>query len=928
MTESAGQLLRSVVRASTRRPGLTVFLSLALATAALLYTLQALMFETSNLRLLPPGQRYAALFSEYLRDFGELNDIVVAVEGPSGDEAKAYAVRLVGELQHRAAAPPRATFRVDPGYFEGRALLYLSADTLSLIRDKILDHQEFIKAYAAHPTLDQLLEGINQQIAAAFVSRFFDLGLQEGGPGDLRFLQELLTQIAARAERPAPYRSPWATIFSLGAAGDQDAGYFLSADRSLLFILVEPTRREGEFTDNRDTIEALRAIIAELRNDFPRVQAGVTGSPALSNDEMTTAFRDSKLAVLLAFATTLGLLLLAFRRVGKPILLLAALATSLAWSLGLITLTVGHLTIFSVMFISIVVGIGIDYGIYFLFRYEEELSLGWSARRAQEQTATRTGPGILLGALTAAGTFYVLTLTEFRGIQEFGLVSGTAILMAFLSMLTFFPALLVLVDRRYSTQPRGQRTRSDRELEGARVSALELLAHYPKTILFTAALATALALVAGRGTAFDYNLLNLQARGTESVIWEKKILAKAGRSGFNGLATARTLDELREKHEAFARLPSVSNVDSVLRLIPDRQAEKINLIWSFAPLMAPVRIGTPAVLDLARLRQALETLKRRIDLAVAEAGPDGAGKEIRSVQSRVHAVLEKLDRADPQVIRPTLSRFQTEVYRDFAAKFRRFQRNLNPRPVTPDDAPPELRQKYVGRSGRFLLRVHPGVDVWDRHGAERFVADLRSVDPDVTGAPVITYEAIRLMEQAYVRGSIYAFVLVAGLTALMLRRLRDTMLALTPLALGTLWTVGLMSVFGLKFNLANVWGLPLIIGAAAEYGLNAVVRFREARTHGGPVLARSTVMAIGLNGLTTIGGFGSLMVADHRGIFGLGLLLTIGASASLASSLVVLPALIGLMERPFPAKAEQIALPAPTRASDDRYSQARRRPER
>src|SRR5204862_129386 len=82
------------------------------------------------------------------------------------------------------------------------------------------------------------------------------------------------------------------------------------------------------------------------------------------------------------------------------------------------TFVIGHLSLFSVMFISIVIGIGIDYGIYFLFRYEEELFLGRNLREAIEITAGRSGPGMLLGAVTAAGTFYVLRLTEFRGVQE------------------------------------------------------------------------------------------------------------------------------------------------------------------------------------------------------------------------------------------------------------------------------------------------------------------------------------------------------------------------------------------------------------------------------------------------------------------------------------------------------------------------------
>src|SRR4029453_11612276 len=151
--------------------------------------------------------------------------------------------------------------------------------------------------------------------------------------------------------------------------------------------------------------------------------------------------------------------------------------------------------------------------------------------------------------------------------------------------------------------------------------------------------------------------------------------------------------------------------------------------------------------------------------------------------------------------------------------------------ITLVDVPDELRRKFIGASGHFLLQIHPKVDIWEREGAERFVRDLRTVAPDVTGSTVITYEAIRLMERAYLQGTLYAFVLVSVLIFLMLRRLRETGLALLPLVIGLLWTFGLMWVFGLKFPLANVWGLPLIIGTAAEFGLNVVMSHMEGREH-------------------------------------------------------------------------------------------------
>ena len=369
----------------------------------------------------------------------------------------------------------------------------------------------------------------------------------------------------------------WGALFSFGDV-DSDAGYFLSDDRSLLFVLVEsPKAIRGSFVGDRQTIDAVRGAVARLKPLFPSVQAGVTGVPALNNDEMTAAFADSQVATLLAFGLTLLLMALAFARIGRPLLMLLVLAVTLAWSMGVITLTVGHLSIFSVMFISIVIGVGIDYGIYFLFRYEEELFLGRPLREAVLLTAAKSGPGMLMGALTAGGTFYVLMLTDFRGIQELGFIAGTSILLAWLGMMTLFPALLVLVDRRHAGRPRNEEPRTH-ALERIHVPALERLAGYSGLVLVAFGIVTVAALWALPRIGFDYNLLNLQAEGTESVSWERRILSTTGRSGFNGLASASTLEELRERHVAFERLPSVSAVDSVLHLSPDHQPEKIAIM--------------------------------------------------------------------------------------------------------------------------------------------------------------------------------------------------------------------------------------------------------------------------------------------------------------------------------------------------------------
>src|SRR5205823_4522678 len=281
---------------------------------------------------MPPGQPYVERYRQYDREFGELDDLAIVVQAPSLPEATLYARRLVRELRAANVPLARIAYRIDPKQFEGRALLFLSKEKLASIRDKIFDYQEFIETFAGRPTLDQLVDGVATQVASAFVTAFIDLGLSDSKPTlDIRFVDDLVAQISARLDRPTPYRSPWDALFTVGSEGP-GTGYFLSGDERLLFILVEPESERGSFTGDRRAIEGVRRVIRSLRSQFPDVEVGVTGKPALSNDEMTAAFRDSERATLLAFGLTLGLLLVAFARFGKPLLMLLVLTTSLCWA--------------------------------------------------------------------------------------------------------------------------------------------------------------------------------------------------------------------------------------------------------------------------------------------------------------------------------------------------------------------------------------------------------------------------------------------------------------------------------------------------------------------------------------------------------------------------------------------------------------------
>jgi predicted RND superfamily exporter protein len=89
--------------------------------------------------------------------------------------------------------------------------------------------------------------------------------------------------------------------------------------------------------------------------------------------------------------------------------------------------------------------------------------------------------------------------------------------------------------------------------------------------------------------------------------------------------------------------------------------------------------------------------------------------------------------------------------------------------------------------------------------------------------------------------------------------------------------------------------LPLVIGIGVTNGIHILNRFAEEQTPG--ILARSTGKAVLVSGLTAIAGFGSLILAQHRGIKSLGYVMSASLATCMIAGLTFLPALLNLLTR-------------------------------
>ena len=900
--------LRFLAYVTTTYAKSVLFLCLLLAGLAAFYTVRHLGFINGRNDLISSDKRYLQLDEEYDDEFMGIDQLVVVVEPRDVQQGKDFVSRLAEVLTQDTAHVEEVFYRIDTTSLEGKKLLYLSPDDLHSLRENLDQYHGLVRDLATTPGLNTLLDAINQQVSSGMVAHLVEnlFGLDastgpapangEKKPVKIDFLKSLLQEMERALNEPEyGYQSPWAKFF-----GDTDElsdnGYLVSGNRRFLFLMIEPKKSDdGGVNERQESIAAVRQAIVSLKHAFPGLDAGVTGTKAINNDEMIGAQANSNLAAVVSLIGVTLLYLFFFKKFRHPLLIVTTLTVGLAWAMGFATLTVGHLTIITAFVAPILIGLADDFGVHFMARYEEERDQGHDTVEALTAVFEQTVPGIAAGGVTTTLAFFAVTLTDFRGMRELGLITGGGLLLSLLATLTFLPALITVMEaRRPWVVVAGGRT----FLTGAFSRVGETMIRARAPLLALAGLLTIGSLIVLPTVTFDYNLLNLQARGTESVKWEKRIIANSERSSWNALATAATPAEAMRKTAAFKALSSVEAVESVASLIPDEQEQRLNLVRSLQPLFEdlPQSLASPTPVNVADLLRTLDKLKLKVRTDNDQWDPQKKPEEgeLGEVRRSLLAVIDRLQALPEDQAQQTLERFQHPLFLDFQDKWTLLRNNLNPPgPITLADVPPQLKSRFVSKDGhKYLLQIYPKKNIWNREPLEEFIGQLRQVDPDVTGSPVIGYEAIKAMKEGYIEGGLYALLAILLVTFCSLRNVRDTLLAMIPLGLGLVWTAGLMWLFHLKFNLANMIVVPLILGIGVENGIHLVHRYREEGEGGATLVTGSTGQSVALFSLTTMIGFGSLMLAKHYGVFSMGLLLMLAVGSVLVASLTVLPLLL------------------------------------
>ena len=352
--------------------------------------------------------------------------------------------------------------------------------------------------------------------------------------------------------------------------------YLRAPEGTLLVVEVRIAKNFGEAEPFRDAVLDLRAAVGEARARFPAVEIGLTGKPVLQHDEMATATADMTRASIGSLAVIVVLFAIAFRGLRRPLLATIAFLIAAAWTYGAATLLVGRLTLLSMVFMLVLVGAGLDYGVHVVSRYAEFRATR-PRRDAVRDALASVGPGTLAGAAASAAVFLLALLGDFGGLRELGVIAAAGLVLCAIAMVTVLPALLVLcgdgAGPERSIAPAIEATRTPRHWK-------LLLASLPVALLLLPALL---------GPRFDLNILNLQSDGLESVRWEERLIADSSGASWYAVSVADSLDEVAAL-EARAREESVIlRTESALSVVaPETEARR-----ALRRVIAGVELGAP-----------------------------------------------------------------------------------------------------------------------------------------------------------------------------------------------------------------------------------------------------------------------------------------------------------------------------------------------
>jgi hopanoid biosynthesis associated RND transporter like protein HpnN len=866
-------------------------------------------------------------YNELLKDFGSDARFIVMIKSPDVIKNRQAADQIGPYMEGLKPHIATVLYKIDFSTIKPRLLFTRDVPELEKIAKQIESERD--TQQASQHNSEQIALDLNSILNEAD-QKFNDKYLRKSDnwkdfkPFVAQFIS-ILNKVSSQAEgTPATAKSSKTTEDN--SLDDFDSNeliaqheYFSLQDGHVILVLAYPGEEEKDSeAPFSNTVKNIRQQLKKLEAQYPGMELKLTGEPALDADQISASSADAAKATSITLVLILILFICSYRALLRPAFTFFVLIMAVLWSLGFALVYVGHFNVLSVAVIPMVLGIGIDFGIQILGRYEEELGHHCNVERAITAALEHTGVAIITGGSTTAAAFFTLCFNDFIGLSELGIIAGASMIFCIVANLVVLPSIFILRDR--NRTPEQLRAQSSD-------SAWHFIHSWDRDMVRTPRLWIGLSVIISIAAAaslpylrFDYNLLHLQNQSADSVKNLYEVMDASKNIEGDEVSTiyssivADNIDEARDLDKKLIALPVVARVDSILDLVPENQDKKLPIIQRIVAAASALNVKTSsgAAVDIPRARKDISSLLDQSRQGLEKAkGYIGISKIARDAVDAFSSMIPALTRANKALNSTSIPVLQQRFSASSNGAFTRMQKNIEllknqkaDRGLALGDIPPQLRRLFLSSNGKILLQVYGKKDLWERAPDEEFVKAILSPDvaPKATGTAVLNYYATELLRVSYLWAAVWAFAAIVVLIFLHFQSFKYLLLTLTPLVLAVLWRTGAMVWFGIEFNPANIVTLPLIIGIDVAFGVYIIDRYREDGKLS--IFSGSTGKAIIMSSLTSLFGFSSLLISKFNGMFSIGQLMSLGIAIGLVTAIFILPQILVLLKPDAPREKQ------------------------
>ena len=629
---------------------------------------------------------------------------------------------------------------------------------------------------------------------------------------------------------------------------------FLSKDYSansgpsatMIMIMINGSIDQTELGDISGTLVNL---IEETDEEMNYVTMSATGNGVINYQINDMTMEANTIIGPAIFIVISIILFLTFKKLSYMLLPLVGLTISIIWLFGTMVLLGISFNTIAVALIPLLMGLGVDYSVHLFHNYRAELQKGKTYGQAIVASIQDIGIAMFLATITTVIAFLSFLSASIPPLRDFGILCALGIIYTFIVTITLQAAVRYKLDKKKKAVMKPNSKRISLNYSMGKTSAI--VCRHPKSILFVAAVIT---IVMGIGALQVPTGFNMQdflpgdnpAINTMEAITENFPYASQQQEYIlieGDVASVETLDGIYSTFENLRDDKFVSQtpdgdpkVTSILSIIQDSVRENSTIATMF-------NIGQDGV------PQSDIDVKQLFDYLYES---DEYGADVKQVLYRD----EK--RYEATVIR---------VYTDIS--------NFG---------------NGDGDTGKEMESLYNDLN--------EDITSYGNANPIVTGYTVLMYTITSSLTDSQIISTVISVILSAFVLMIAYKKPVLGLIAMIPVSISVIWIIGTMYFIGYSLNIMTIMVTSLTIGLGITYAIHAVERFRLTADKTGDVIEAvsetvgHTGGALLVAAITTIAGFGMLMLAPIPPEQQFGLVTAMTILYSFLTTIFVLPPLL------------------------------------